>query len=114
MLLVKTLVKKILPNATIFAVEDGNEAVLHFKKDKPDIILMDIQMPNKNGHAATKEIRLLSNGTEVPIVAVTAGVMTEEVEECFKSGMNDYLAKPISLLDLEVVLLKWLTSSSCF
>lgn len=114
MLLVKTLVKKILPNATIFAVEDGNEAVLHFKKDKPDIILMDIQMPNKNGHEATKEIRLLSNGTEVPIVAVTAGVMTEEVEECFKSGMNDYLAKPISLLDLEIVLLKWLTSSSCF
>lgn len=109
MLLARTLVKKIMPNAIIFVAGDGNEAVLQFKKEKLDIILMDIQMPNKNGHEATKEIRLLSNGIQIPIVAITAGIMIEEKENCFESGMNDYLSKPITVSDLEKVVLKWLT-----
>ena len=109
MLLAKTLVKKIMPNAIVFVAGDGNEAVLQFKKEKPDIILMDIQMPNKNGYEATKEIRLLSNGAQTPIVAITAGIMTEDKEKCFESGMSDYLPKPIIISDLEKVLLKWLT-----
>jgi CheY-like chemotaxis protein len=70
---------------------------------------MDIQMPNKNGHEATKEIRLLSNGIQIPIVAITAGIMIDEKENCFESGMNDYLSKPITVSDLEKVVLKWLT-----
>jgi signal transduction histidine kinase/CheY-like chemotaxis protein len=109
MLLARTLVKKIMPNAIIFVAGDGNEAVLQFKKEKLDIILMDIQMPNKNGHEATKEIRLLSNGIQIPIVAITAGIMIDEKENCFESGMNDYLSKPITVSDLEKVVLKWLT-----
>jgi signal transduction histidine kinase/CheY-like chemotaxis protein len=109
MLLARTLVKKIMPNAIIFVAGDGNEAVLQFKKEKLDIILMDIQMPNKNGHEATKEIRLLSNGIQIPIVAITAGIMIDEKEKCFESGMNDYLSKPITVSDLEKVVLKWLT-----
>lgn len=109
MLLARTLVKKILPNASVYEADDGNEAVLQFKMEKPDIILMDIQMPNKNGHEATQEIRLLANGALIPIVALTAGIMTEDKEKCFESGMSDYLPKPITLLDLEIVLLKWLT-----
>ncbi|SEA42155.1 His Kinase A (phospho-acceptor) domain-containing protein [Flavobacterium gillisiae] len=109
MLLVRTLVKKIITNATIFEASDGNEAVLHFKKEEPDIILMDIQMPNKNGYEATKEIRLLPNGEQIAIIAITAGTMKEDKEKCFESGMNDYLPKPINLSDLEIVLHKWLT-----
>ena len=80
-----------------------------FKKEKPDIVLMDIQLPNKNGHEATREIRLLSTKVEIPIVAITAGIMIDEKEKCFESGMNDYLQKPIMVSDLEKVLLKWLT-----
>tara|TARA_R110000851_G_scaffold93688_1_gene204074 strand:- start:39 stop:1772 length:1734 start_codon:yes stop_codon:yes gene_type:complete len=109
MFLVRTFVKKILPNAIIFEAGDGNEAVFHFKKEKPDIVLMDIQLPNKNGHEATREIRLLSTEVEIPIVAITAGIMIDEKEKCFESGMNDYLQKPITVSDLEKVLLKWLT-----
>lgn len=109
MLLARTLVKKIMPNAIIFLAGDGNEAVLQFKKENLDIILMDVQMPHKNGHEATKEIRLLANGELIPIVAITAGIMTEDKEKCFESGMSDYLPKPITLSDLEIVLLKWLT-----
>jgi signal transduction histidine kinase len=109
MFLVRTFVKNILPNATIFEAGDGNEAVFHFKKEKPDIVLMDIQLPNKNGYEATREIRLLSEGVEIPIVAITAGIIIDEKEKCFESGMNDYLTKPITVSDLEKVLLKWLT-----
>jgi signal transduction histidine kinase/CheY-like chemotaxis protein len=108
MFLIRTLVKKILPNATIFEGIDGNEGVMHFKKEALDIILMDIQMPNKNGYEAAREIRLLTNGEQIPIVAITAGTMTEDKEKCFESGMNDYLPKPITLIDLEIVLHKWL------
>jgi CheY-like chemotaxis protein len=56
MLLAKTLVKKI-SNCIIYQAMDGNEAVERTKKEKPDVILMDIQMPNKNGYEATHEIR---------------------------------------------------------
>jgi CheY-like chemotaxis protein len=61
---------------------------------------MDIQMPNKNGYEATREIRLLSYGFQIPIVALTAGIMIDEKEKCFESGMN-YLSKPITVSDLE-------------
>jgi signal transduction histidine kinase len=109
MFLIRTLVKKILPNAIVVEAVDGNEAIQHFKEEKPDILLMDIQLPNMNGYEATKEIRLLADGMKIPIVAITAGVMTEEIDQCFEAGMNDYLPKPITVADLERVLLKWLT-----
>jgi signal transduction histidine kinase/CheY-like chemotaxis protein len=109
MLLVKTLVKKIMPNAIIFEAIDGNEAVLYFKKETPDLILMDVQMPNKNGYESTKEIRLLANGTTIPIVAVTAGIMLEDKQKCVESGMNDFLPKPIMRSDMEAIVLKWLS-----
>jgi CheY-like chemotaxis protein len=66
---------------------------------KPDIVLMDIQMPNKNGYEATREIRLLSYGFHSNL-ALTAGIMIDE-KKCFESGMNDYLSKPITVSDLE-------------
>jgi CheY-like chemotaxis protein len=68
---------------------------------------MDIQMPNKMD-MKQREIRLLSYGFQIPIVALTAGIMIDEKEN-FLSGMNDYLSKPITVSDLERVLIKWLT-----
>jgi PleD family two-component response regulator len=56
-LLAKTVVSRILTNATIIEVDNGQEALEQFKQDQPDIILMDIQMPIMNGYQATEEIR---------------------------------------------------------
>jgi CheY-like chemotaxis protein len=111
MLLAKTLVKRIISNCTIFEAKDGNEAVELYKKEQPDVILMDIQMPNKNGYEATDEIRQLKNSGSIPIIAITAGIMVGDKEKCFEAGMNDYLPKPIIQLDLEKVLYKWLTKN---
>jgi CheY-like chemotaxis protein len=63
-----------------FEANDGNEAVLYLKKEKPDIVLMDIQMPNKMD-MKQREIRLLSYGFQNPIVALTAGIMIDEKEK---------------------------------
>ena len=111
MLLAKTLVKRIISNCTILEAKDGNEAVDRYKKEKPDVILMDIQMPNKNGYEATDEIRQLEDSGDIPIIAITAGIMVGDKEKCLQAGMNDYLPKPIIQLDLEKVLQKWLNKN---
>nr|WP_314896113.1 PAS domain S-box protein [uncultured Flavobacterium sp.] len=108
MLLAKTLIKRIMSNCTIFEAKDGNEAVGQYKKGQPDVILMDIQMPNKNGYEATDEIRKLKDSENIPIIAITAGIMVGDKEKCLKAGMNDYLPKPIIQTDLEKMLHKWL------
>lgn len=108
MFLIRTLVKKIIPNAIIVEGTDGNEAIAAYEKDKFDIILMDVQMPNLNGYEAAIHIRSLESCNEIPIIAITAGILKEEKEKCFISGMNDYLSKPVIFGDLEKVLLKWL------
>ncbi|OYX81975.1 MAG: hypothetical protein B7Y83_16415, partial [Flavobacteriales bacterium 32-34-25] len=108
MLLAKTLVKKIIPESIIIEAFDGDEAIEQYQNHQPDIILMDIQMPNKNGFEATFEIRKMEQNFITPIIALTAGIFVEEKEECLKAGMNDYITKPIIISDLESVMLKWL------
>ncbi len=107
MFLAKTLIKRIIPNCKIIEAIDGNEAVEKYSMEQPDIILMDIQMPNKNGYEATDEIRKINVSKNTPIIALTAGILKEEKEKCFESGMDDYLPKPIILSDLEEILHKW-------
>ena len=85
--------------------ENGQEAVMKVREnpDKYDIVFMDIQMPLMDGLEATRCIRKLENpGTEeLPIIAMTANVFREDIEECEKAGMNAHLGKP---LDIEKVL----------
>jgi PAS domain S-box-containing protein len=110
MLLTKTLTKKIIPNCNIIEAFDGCEAIKLFKKEKIDLILMDIQMPNKNGYEAATEIRKLTDSKKTPIIAVTAGIMLGEKEKCLESGMNDYISKPIIEDALEQIILKWVNN----
>lgn len=108
MLLTKKLITTIVSNCTIYEARDGDEAIAEFKKEKPDIILMDIQMPNRNGYEATSEIRKIKQAENIPIIALTAGIMEGDKEKCLQSGMNDYLSKPIDVSNLEQMLCKWL------
>ena len=76
---------------------NGQEAVTMFETHSViDVILMDIQMPEMDGHSATKNIRRLETGTgrHVPIIAVTAHAMKGDRERCLASGMDAYLSKP--------------------
>lgn len=108
LLLAHTLIKQISPEATVFEATDGREAVRLYLKERPDLILMDIQMPNMNGLEATREIRKHEDEWHIPILALTAGNMKGEREKCLAAGMDDFLAKPIIRQNLELVLSKWL------
>ncbi|MCG9792673.1 PAS domain S-box protein [Flavobacterium algicola] len=108
MLLIKTIIKNILPDAQIIQVYNGEEAVNQFKVAEPNIIFMDIQMPVMNGYEATKLIRLLKTGESIPIIAITAGAEKEEKDKCLAIGMNDYISKPIIKGIVEEKLALWL------
>ncbi|PJJ07271.1 PAS domain S-box-containing protein [Flavobacterium sp. 1] len=108
MFLAKTLVKRIIPNAIILEASDGQEGVEQFEINNPDLILMDIQMPIKNGYDATIEIRKHKKGDKIPIIALTAGIMVGEKDKCLEYGMNDYVSKPIIEEDLDAILQKWM------
>ena len=108
MLLTKKLVKKMIPDCYIIEAYDGKEAIKQFKKEKQDIILMDVQMPKKNGYEATAEIRKLESSKNTVIIALTAGILAEEKEKCIESGMDDYVSKPINPDDLQKVLSHWI------
>jgi PAS domain S-box-containing protein len=108
MFLAKTLVKRIIPNVIILEARDGNEGVEKYELNRPDLVLMDIQMPIKNGYEATLEIRKLKKAKKTPIIALTAGIMLGEKDKCIEFGMNDYVSKPIIESDLEEIIQKWL------
>ena len=93
-------------NAKIIWAMDGQEAVDLFKANKIDLVLMDLQLPVKDGYAATREIKLID--PNVPIIAQTAHVMSGEKEKCLEAGCNDYLSKPIRLNILMDTLTKYL------
>jgi CheY-like chemotaxis protein len=106
MLLAKTLIKQILPNATIIEAVDGQDAVGKFQQHAIDIILMDVQMPVMNGYVATQRIREMQT-MHIPIIALTAGTVIGEREKCLEVGMDDYASKPIIKDTLEMIIAKW-------
>jgi CheY-like chemotaxis protein len=63
-----------------------------------------------DGYEATRRLRLQAEGGDVPIIAVTASALKEDVELCLAAGMSDYLSKPFQLSDLAAVLDRWLLS----
>jgi CheY-like chemotaxis protein len=80
---------------TIVVVENGAEAVDQVKKQKFDLILMDMQMPIMNGFEATEKIRLMPEYKDTPIIALTAFAMKGDREKCLEAGATDYIPKPI-------------------
>ncbi|MCS4433896.1 histidine kinase N-terminal 7TM domain-containing protein [Aquiflexum gelatinilyticum] len=111
MLLAKAIVKKLLPTSVIFEAYNGLEALEEYKKEKPDLIFMDIQMPEMSGYEATKEIRKIETEVRTPIVALTAGTVKGEYQRCLEAGMDDYLSKPVLVSDISGMIEKHLGSA---
>ena len=101
------LLKAILSSTyNLIRARDGIEAVNLFNDKKPDLILMDIKMPNMDGLDATRIIRELS--PNIPIIALSAYAYKQDTEEALAAGCNDFLAKPLSVAKLKLILNKWL------
>lgn len=84
----------------VLMITDGKEATNTFEKNNPDICVLDIMLPSKDGYSIAKEIRQINPG--IPIIFVTAKNQTEDVLKGFEMGGNDYLRKPFSMEELIV------------
>jgi len=89
----------------IITANDGLEAIQRFKEDSPDLIFMDIRMPNMDGYEAAQKIKEFSN---VPIIALTASVMAEEHERLKGKNFDGFLRKPVLKSELYLELSKFL------
>jgi CheY-like chemotaxis protein len=93
---------------TVEGVANGREAVAAYATGTYDAVLMDCQMPVMDGYEATARIRELEEGgTRTPIIAMTAGVMREQLERCRAAGMDDFLGKPLDGERVRAVLSRW-------
>jgi signal transduction histidine kinase/CheY-like chemotaxis protein len=90
-------------------VNDGREALQALSTQRYDAVLMDCQMPNIDGYAATRELRRREGGgRHTPVIAMTAHAMTGDRERCLAAGMDDYVTKPVRSQALVEVLRRWI------
>ena len=109
----QVIAQEILKDADLICdiANDGEEAVsilLTAQAGSYALVLMDMQMPKMDGITATKLIRQMETGQDLPIVAMTANAFNEDEERCIAAGMNDFVSKPVDPDKLYSTLLKWL------
>ncbi len=97
---------------TVDIAEDGDVVVRTYRKNRYDLILMDVQMPHMDGLEATRIIRSgASPDPQIPIIALTAHTNVEDLQSCLSAGMNACLSKPTDLESLRKALERWASST---
>ncbi|ABZ93400.1 Sensor histidine kinase and response regulator of a two component complex [Leptospira biflexa serovar Patoc strain 'Patoc 1 (Ames)'] len=109
--LLNRMILKYIPKAILFEARNGVEAVRMSHELKPQLIFMDVQMPEMDGLEATTIIRKNKSNEHIPIIALTAGALYEERKKCFDVGMDHFLTKPIDILALNQVLFHYLNAT---
>ena len=84
----------------VLVAVDGEQGVTMAEAEVPDLILMDLSLPKKDGWTATKEIKERDELSHIPIIALTAHAMVGDREKALQAGCNDYISKPIDLREL--------------
>lgn len=111
MLLADKILRNLMPNVTLINAKTGKEAMEYAQQSKPNLILMDVQMPEMNGITASKHIRIWEQKNSylpIPIIALTANASTAERDRCIAAGMNDFMTKPFDRKILLDILEKYL------
>jgi signal transduction histidine kinase/CheY-like chemotaxis protein len=106
MFLISEILQKM--GITVIKAQNGKEALELLSGQNPEIIFMDINMPEMDGLTATRLIRQMPCPKgDIPIIALTADVVVEVKEDCINAGMNDYISKPFRLKEIQLVLKKF-------
>lgn len=92
----------------LLTATDGDEGVRKADQEMPDLILMDVVMPNKNGFQACREIRANSKTAHIPVILLTTRGEEECVEIGFESGCSDYITKPVNAQELVLLVESYL------
>ena len=94
----RQILRDLLGNAGYELVEavDGEQALAAYAKQRPDLILMDIQLPVMDGYETTRRIRAEPESKAIPIIAVTSYALTGDEARALAAGCNDYVTKPYS------------------
>jgi CheY-like chemotaxis protein len=92
----------------VHSVANGADAIDAVGSSDYSAVLMDCHMPVMDGFTATRLIRQQENGRRTPIIAMTAGALSEDRERCLAAGMDDYVSKPVDLEALEKALNRWI------
>ena len=92
--------------------EDGEQALQRILANPPDLVLMDLQMPARNGYEVVQELRKDPRLVSVPVVAVTASAMQGDREKVLAAGFTSYLTKPLSLVQLRQEVSRLLDTSA--
>lgn len=95
----RKLVNRVLQAADfeVVTVNDGIEGFAYLKGNIPDLILMDMQLPEIDGYSMTKQLRQNPTLNHVPIIALTANVLKEDKDRSFAAGCNGFIHKPIDV-----------------
>nr|WP_239057791.1 response regulator [Pseudodesulfovibrio sp. JC047] len=95
-------------NIQVFEATNGQDALDFLEKTEVDLVLMDVQMPVMDGYEATRRLRKQERFRELPIIAMTAHALVEDIEKSRSAGMNGHVAKPFDPEDLFQVLSQWI------
>ncbi len=108
----RRIVTKVLSVEGYVVVEavDGNDALEKVRADRPDLILMDLALPNMDGWEATRQIKADPDLRAIPVVALTAFAMRGDEEQARAAGCDDYVAKPARPMVIRAVVKKHLGS----
>ena len=88
---------------------DGELALEKLAQQAYALVLMDCQMPNKDGYQTTRELRAMAGvNQKVPVIAMTANAMQGDEDKCYAAGMDDYISKPVNPTILTQKLVRWL------
>ena len=110
----RKLVTRVLQAAgfDVATVEDGMKGLVFVKENTPDLILIDLQLPELDGYTVTKELRKMPKLKDTPIIALTANVLKEDRDRSFAAGCNGFIHKPIDVDRLPEQLATFLEKAS--
>lgn len=106
----RTLIMDILDSLNYQVIEaiDGEQGVSKAQLERPDLILMDLSLPQMDGWSATRAIKADPDLQNIPVIALTAHAMVGDREKALDAGCDDYITKPIDLRELQAKLTKYL------